>query len=73
VKSVELSTSKDSGCVPHGSCTGDREAGARELGQGTAADPIRAKYRYSRSANLKYQPAIEKLAQLGSTAKAASN
>jgi TPR repeat protein len=44
-----------------------------ELGQGTAADPIQAKYWYSRSANLKYQPAIAKLAELASSQKAVSN
>jgi len=44
-----------------------------ELGQGTAADPIQAKYWYSRSANLKYQPAIAKLAELASAVKSVSN
>jgi TPR repeat protein len=44
-----------------------------ELGQGTAPDPTQAKYWYSRSANLKYQPAITKLAALGSPVKSISN
>jgi TPR repeat protein len=44
-----------------------------ELGQGTTADPVQAKYWYSRSANLKYQPAIVKLSELASSVKSVSN